>query len=74
MYSDRLESAVLYGSRARGAGRPDSDYDVAVFLHDMDVRDRLKEMNRITDITSAILYETGEFIEAVASTATDEGG
>lgn len=28
-----------------------------------DDRDHLKEMDRITDITSAILYDTGEFIE-----------
>ena len=35
IYGDRLERVVLYGSRARGDGRPDSDYDVAVFLRDM---------------------------------------
>ena len=27
-YGDRLERAVLFGSRARGDARPDSDYDV----------------------------------------------
>jgi predicted nucleotidyltransferase len=32
MYGDRLERVVLYGSRARGDARKDSDYDVAVFL------------------------------------------
>ena len=32
LYGDRLERAVLFGSRARGDARPDSDYDVAVFL------------------------------------------
>jgi predicted nucleotidyltransferase len=31
-YGERLERAVLYGSRARGEVRPDSDWDVAVFI------------------------------------------
>jgi uncharacterized protein len=64
MYGDRVERVVLFGSRARGDARADSDYDVAVFLRDMDDRDRLKEMDRLTDITAAILHDTGEFIEA----------
>ncbi len=62
-------SAWFCTVRARGDERPDSDYDVAVFLRDLDDRDRLKEMNRITDVTSAILYDTGEFIEALAYNA-----
>ena len=32
---ERVERVVLYGSRARGEHRPESDYDVAVFLRDM---------------------------------------
>jgi hypothetical protein len=31
IYGERLERAVLFGSRLRGDARPDSDYDVAVF-------------------------------------------
>jgi len=31
-YGDRLQGIVLFGSRARGDYRPDSDADVAVFL------------------------------------------
>src|SRR2546423_2568329 len=31
-FGARLASALLFGSRARGNHRPDSDYDVAVFL------------------------------------------
>ena len=31
-YGPRLESLVLYGSEARGDGRPDSDIDVLVVL------------------------------------------
>jgi predicted nucleotidyltransferase len=34
VYGARLERAVLYGSRARGDARPDSDYDIAVFLRE----------------------------------------
>ncbi len=34
-YGERLERVVLFGSRARGDFRPDSDYDVAVFLREM---------------------------------------
>ena len=31
-YGDRIERIVLDGSRARGDARPDSDYDIALFL------------------------------------------
>jgi hypothetical protein len=31
-YGSRLERVVLFGSRARGDARPDSDYDIAVFM------------------------------------------
>jgi uncharacterized protein len=34
VYGDRLERVVLYGSRARGDAKPDSDYDIAVFIKD----------------------------------------
>jgi predicted nucleotidyltransferase len=32
LYGSRLERAILFGSRARGEARPDSDWDVAVVL------------------------------------------
>lgn len=35
-FGARLVSALLFGSRARGDQRPDSDYDVAVFLEGYD--------------------------------------
>jgi predicted nucleotidyltransferase len=53
---------VLFGSRARDA-RPNSDYDVAVFLRDMS--DRFAEMDRLADLSTTILDETGEFIHAM---------
>src|SRR5438876_5954612 len=33
LYGDRLERVVLFGSRARGDARADSDYDIAIFLN-----------------------------------------
>jgi predicted nucleotidyltransferase len=63
IYGDRLERMVLFGSRARGDAREDSDYDIAVFLRDMD--DRFKEMNRLADLSTEILYDMGEFIHAM---------
>ena len=34
IYGDRLERVILYGSRSRDEERPDSDYDIAVFIQD----------------------------------------
>src|SRR5438067_2176000 len=62
-YGPRLERVVLFGSRARGDAEPDSDYDVAVFLRDLG--DRWAEMNRLADLSSALLDETGAFIHAM---------
>lgn len=63
MYGSRLERVVLYGSRARGDARPDSDYDVAVFLRDMP--DRAVELDRLADLGTDILYDTGEVVHAM---------
>jgi predicted nucleotidyltransferase len=63
-YGDRLERVVLYGSRARGDAHADSDYDIAVFLKDFD--DRWKELDRLADIGTGILSETGAFVHAMA--------
>ena len=64
IYGPRLERVMLYGSRARGDAREDSDYDVAVFLRDMP--DRIAELYRLADLSTAILDETGAFIHAMA--------
>jgi predicted nucleotidyltransferase len=63
MYGEKIERVVLYGSRARGDAKPDSDYDVTVFLRNM--ADRFAEMDRLADLSTAILDETGEFIHAM---------
>jgi len=62
-YGPRLERVVLYGSRARGDARPDSDYDVAVFLRDMD--DRYPELRRLADLSTDFIHETDKFVHAM---------
>src|SRR5438105_6353730 len=64
IYGQRLERVVLYGSRARGEVREDSDYDIAVFLHDY-APGTTTELYRLADLSTAILDETGEFIHAM---------
>jgi predicted nucleotidyltransferase len=63
IYGERVERVVLFGSRARGDAQPDSDYDVAVFLRD--IGERFVEMNRLADLSTRILEETGEFVHAM---------
>jgi uncharacterized protein len=63
MYGERIERVVLFGSRARGDARDDSDYDVAVFLRD--ITDRFAEMDRLADLGTDILNKTGEFVHAM---------
>jgi predicted nucleotidyltransferase len=62
VYGDRLERVVLYGSCARGDHRPDSDYDIAVFIEDPgSFHD---ESGRLAAITTDILDDTGAVISA----------
>ena len=61
-YGDRLERAVLFGSRARGDFRPDSDYDIAVFIHDPE--GWLDEVIRLASLGTSILLDTGAVISA----------
>jgi predicted nucleotidyltransferase len=62
VYGDRLERAVLYGSRARGDHRPDSDYDIAVFIKGSG--SFYDESERLAAITTDILEDTGAVISA----------
>jgi uncharacterized protein len=62
-YRNRIERVALFGSRARGDAHAESDYDVAVFLHDME--DRGAEMNRLADLSTRLIDETGEFVHAM---------
>ena len=63
LYGDRIERVVLFGSRARGDAREDSDYDVAVFLKGL--VDRWPEVDRIVPLVTDILYENGVSIHAM---------
>jgi len=63
LYGRRLERVVLFGSRARGEARADSDYDVAVFVHDLD--DRWQELDRIVPLITDIIDDLGAVIHAM---------
>lgn len=62
MYGARLARVVLFGSRARGDQRADSDYDVAVFLDDLS--DRWAELDRLAGLRVRFIDETGAFFDA----------
>jgi uncharacterized protein len=62
LYGDRIERVVLFGSRARGDAGEDSDYDLAVFLHDL--TDRWHELDRLADLRADFLEDAGVFIDA----------
>ncbi len=63
MYGPRIERVVLFGSRARGDARRDSDYDIAIFLHDLADRDR--EVDRLAELQDRVMADTDPFIDAI---------
>jgi uncharacterized protein len=63
VYGERIERVVLFGSRARGDARPDSDYDVALFLRDL--TSRREEIDKLVDLEMAIRDDTGADIETM---------
>jgi predicted nucleotidyltransferase len=68
IYGARLERVVLFGSRARGEARSDSDYDVAVFLKSLP--DRWTELDRLADLRVRFIDDTGAFFDATPHPAT----
>jgi predicted nucleotidyltransferase len=63
LYGNRVERVVLFGSRARGDALDDSDYDIAVFLKDLD--NRWAEADKIALTTVSLFDETGALIHAM---------
>jgi predicted nucleotidyltransferase len=63
LYGERIERVVLFGSRARGEARDDSDYDVAIFLKGL--TDRWQEIDRIVPVVTDIIDDTGAVIHAM---------
>lgn len=61
-YGSQLDRVLLFGSRARGEARPDSDYDIAVFLKELP--DVWKERFRLADLRVDFLDEAGVFVDA----------
>lgn len=62
MYGERIERIVLFGSRARGDFNKESDYDIAVFLKDLN--DFWQEAHRLADLRTDLLGEAGAFVDA----------
>ena len=69
LYGDRLERSVLYGSRARGEARPDSDYDVMVFLRDY--RGLWDELQPLSRLAVEIFDRTGAIVNFLPAPARD---
>lgn len=59
-YGVRLESAMLFGSRARGEARDDSDYDIAVLLLNYDYT--MDEVFRLAELSWDIQKSSGAIV------------
>ncbi len=62
-YGARLRRVVLFGSRARGDARPDSDYDVAIFLDPAE--SVWIESATLAEIETDLLLDAGVIINAI---------
>lgn len=57
----RVAKVVLYGSRARGDARRNSDWDLAVFVRG---RPTSRDLSILSHIAFDLMMETGAFIQA----------
>ena len=62
-YGRRLHGLYLFGSRARGTARPDSDADIAVVLADDALR-FWEEKSALVDLAYDHILESGVHIQA----------
>jgi len=65
----RVAKIVLYGSRARGDARRDSDWDLAVFVRG---RPTPRDRSILSFISYDLMMETGAFIQAMPLPAKHE--
>jgi predicted nucleotidyltransferase len=59
-----VAGALLFGSRARGESRPDSDVDIAILLHGPR-QSRVDTALEMADIAFDVMMELGVLIEAL---------
>ena len=57
-----VRAAILFGSRARGTSRPDSDTDIVVLL-DGPHRPLMQTRLELADLAYDVLLETGVYIQ-----------
>jgi predicted nucleotidyltransferase len=69
LHGPALDRVVLFGSRARGDAREDSDYDLAVFLNE--TGDVIAEWDRLADPRVRFLDAGGPFIGAIPFHVSD---
>ncbi|MDO8137388.1 MAG: nucleotidyltransferase domain-containing protein [Candidatus Brocadiales bacterium] len=63
LYRDRLDSIILYGSRARGEAEDGSDIDLLVVLKDF--KDFWNEFHKISPIAGVVSLEHDVVISAL---------
>ncbi len=66
-FGDRLERIVLFGSRARGDARADSDYDIAIFVQDLG--NRWRDFAGIAPVAVDLLDEDDAAVSAMLYSA-----